>query len=263
MRIAQIIAPTASAYDRKSQIIDALGLAAAHEVVQTTFETLPGVRADVIHVYGAPPQRPRIETPYVASRDVPRRRFQLRKPVAPRAVVTPFNVPEAVADEYFQPSPAVVSGTARQVHTIGSFVRPSLRNVVELTLGRIQRFRDDVSWKLFDAPPSPADLQTVDAWVDPAAEDDDYDGFVAEALVCGKPVVASRTPLNNSRLEKSRTGFLVPRADPNELTHAILTALFKLEVAGLKIEAARQTAGKFRSRQRIRALEKLYESLVR
>jgi glycosyltransferase involved in cell wall biosynthesis len=137
-----------------------------------------------------------------------------------------------------------------------------LREVVELTLIRIHRFRDDVTWRFFEAPPSPGDLQLVDAWVDPATSDDDFDGFVAEALVSGKPVVASRTPLNVHRMEKGRTGFLVPRNDPNELTHAILGALFKPEVARQKIDAARQTAGKFRLRQRIRVLERIYEATV-
>jgi glycosyltransferase involved in cell wall biosynthesis len=186
----------------------------------------------------------------------------LRKPVPPRELVTPFNVPEAVEDEWF-----AAAGTMRDTrvapYVVASFGRPSVRNIVELTVARIHRFRDDVVWTQFDRPPAPSDLHGVDAWVDPALQDDDYDGFVAEAIVAGKPVVASRTPLNSSRLEKSRTGFLVPRNDPNELTHAILAALFKLEVAELKIEAARQTSGRFRARQRIRALERIYESAVK
>jgi glycosyltransferase involved in cell wall biosynthesis len=80
--------------------------------------------------------------------------------------------------------------------------------------------------------------------------------------VSGKIVVASRTEVNAQRLEQGRTGLLVPPNDPNELTHAILAALFKPEVARSKIEAARQTAGKFRPRQRVRVLERIYESLI-
>jgi glycosyltransferase involved in cell wall biosynthesis len=91
-------------------------------------------------------------------------------------------------------------------------------------------------------------------WVDPALDADDRDGFVAEAQVAGKIVVASRTPINIKRLEKGRTGFLVPAADPNELTHAILAALFKPEVSDSKIEAAKQTISKYHPRQRLRAL---------
>ncbi|HWW61074.1 MAG TPA: glycosyl transferase family 1, partial [Thermoanaerobaculia bacterium] len=63
--------------------------------------------------------------------------------------------------------------------------------------------------------------------------------------------------------EKGRTGLLVPCNDPNELAHAILTALFKPEVAQRKIEAVRQTVSKFRHRQRLRILAHLYETLIR
>ena len=54
----------------------------------------------------------------------------------------------------------------------------------------------------------------------------------------------------------------MPLDDPNELTHAILAALFKPEVAHSKMEAARQTLSKFRPRQRLRVLTHMYESLA-
>ena len=133
---------------------------------------------------------------------------------------------------------------------------------VERTLSRIHRFRDDVTWNVYDHVPTPEDLLEVDAWVDPAADDSDLDGFVAEALVVGLPVVATRTALNTIRLERGRTGLLVPVNDPNELTHAILAMLFKSEVAQNKTEAARQTASKFRARQRMRVLVHMYETLI-
>ena len=100
-------------------------------------------------------------------------------------------------------------------------------------------------------------------WVDPALTDDDRDGFVAEALVRGNVVVASRTTINVQRLEKGRTGLLVPPNDPNELTHAILAALFKFELGQIKISAARQTISKFHPRQRLRALTPVYQSLLK
>ena len=50
------------------------------------------------------------------------------------------------------------------------------------------------------------------------------------------------------------------RPPANELTHAILAALFKPEVAQQKIEAARQTISKFHPRQRLRALTQLIET---
>ena len=117
-----------------------------------------------------------------------------------------------------------------------------MRNSVEQTMARIRRFRDDVDWQIFDQRPSPEDLGSVDLWVDPAAEENDFDGFVAEALVVGLPVVATRTPINDLRLEQGRTGFLVPPRDPNEMTHAILSALFKTEVAESR-ESQRQADG--------------------
>jgi glycosyltransferase involved in cell wall biosynthesis len=147
-------------------------------------------------------------------------------------------------------------------HTIGSFARDSTRNHVEQTLHRIERFREDVQWKLFAAPPAPEDLADVDLWVDPAVEENDFDGYVAEALVVGLPVVAARTPINSLRLEKGRTGWLVPRRDPNEMTHAILSALFKPEGTQAMVEAAKQTISKFRARQRLRVLLQLYETLI-
>jgi glycosyltransferase involved in cell wall biosynthesis len=187
-------------------------------------------------------------------------RWSLRKPVPPQQVLTPQSVPEVVEDVYFARQPAF--GTGRGSKTVGSFGREATKNMVEQTLARIHRFRDDVRWRVFPDPPTSNDLAGVDLWADPAVDENDYDGFVAEALVVGLPVVATRTAINGMRLEQGRTGLLVPPRDPNEMTHAILAALFKSEVAQAKIQAARQTASKFRSRQRIRILIPLYESLT-
>ncbi|HEX6100719.1 MAG TPA: glycosyltransferase [Thermoanaerobaculia bacterium] len=254
MRILQIVLPGASLYELKSQQADRAALSERHEVVDDVRN------ADVAHVY-AGMELPRaafvgFPIPYLASAPLAPARWSWRKPVEPRVVVTPENLPEAVDDAYFA---AVAAPLA--TNTIGSFARKNTRNHVEQTLHRIERFRDDVRWKLFDEPPSPADLAGVDVWVDPAVEENDCDGFVAEALVVGLPVVAARTAVNALRLEKGRTGFLVPPRDPNEMTHAILSALFKPEVAQARIGAAKQTIAKFRMRQRLRVLLQLYESL--
>lgn len=106
-------------------------------------------------------------------------------------------------------------------------------------------------------------MSPVAVWVDPALGDPDRDGFVAEALVAGNVVVASRTTINVLRLEKGRTGFLVRPNDPNELAHAILAALFKPELGQAKTSAARQTISKYRPRQRLRGVTQLYESRLR
>ena len=169
-----------------------------------------------------------------------------------------LDLPEAVEEGYFVGAHSVrPRARAARPYTLGSFNRRKVRRMIEATIPRIHRTREDVEWLLLDEPPTVEDFAQFDAWVDPAIEDDDYDGFVAEALVAGKIVVASRTPINVKRLEKGRTGILVPPGDANELTHAILAALFKPEVAQQKIEAARQTISKFHPRQRLRALTRL------
>ena len=257
MRIAQIILSDASQYERKCQRADRAALGERHEVVDDP------QNADVAHVYTSS-ELPRatfaaFPVPYVAPARVARSRWSFGKVSEPGYVVTWENLPEVVEDWYFG---AQRAGGGEQ-KTVGSFARKSTQNMVEQTMARIHRFRQDVEWNVFDAPPSPEDLAGVDCWVDPAVHENDLDGFTAEALVVGLPVVASRTAINAARLEQGRTGWLVPPRDPNEMTHAILAALFKPEVAQGKIQAAKQTVAKFRPRQRLRILSNVYETLIR
>ena len=255
--------PGAGEYERKSQRIDAAALAGRHETVLVALDEVRSSGARVAHIYSSG-ELPRsgliaFPVPYVSSSGVKQTRWSLRKPREPELLTLPPEVPEAVEDAYFdvRHDPA-----NREVKLIGSFARESTRNMVEQTLVRIQRTRGDVTWRTFRNPPSPRDLLGVDIWVDPAVSEKDYDGFAAEALVVGLPVVTTRTAINAHRLEKGRTGLLVPPHDPNEMTHAILSALFKPEVASNKVSAARQTASKFRSRQRLRVLTHVYESIA-
>lgn len=270
MRIAQIILDGASEYERKCQRVDYAALSTSHDVVVASVDEAARSGADVAHVY-ASGELPRaafagFPIPYVSSVAMPSRRWSLRRPVAPRAVVSPLApknggsetlLPEAVEELYrdYAPPPR----PRRDVTVIASFGRAGVCGVIEQTLFRLHRFRDDIEWLVLDRAPSPEDLSGVDAWVDPAVDDNDFDGYVAEALVVGVPVVASRTPINFARLEKGRTGLLVPPRDPNELTHAILAALFKPEVAESRREASRQTVSKFAPRQRTRILTRLYD----
>lgn len=261
MRIAQIILPGLSAYERKSQRADRAALTAAHEVVIVSPAEARGSAADVAHVY-AGSELPAHDfvgfpLPYVASADVHRSRWTWRKPVGPKVIVTPENLPEVVEDAYFATRKEPSEGK-----TVGSFARRATLEMVDLTRTRIGRFRDDVRWRTFSVQPSPEDLASVDLWVDPAVEESDFDGFVAEALVVGLPIVASRTRINAQRLEQGRTGTLVPPRDPNEMTHAILAGLFKSEVTNSKISAARQTVSKFRARHRLRELTAMYEAIA-
>jgi hypothetical protein len=234
--IAQIVDDRAPEYERKSQRIDFDALRATHDV---RFGDVSGAR--IKHVYAA--------HAYIA---------QTRRFFAHREFVTPFNLPEAVEDIYFDAQPA----TRDPRPTLGSFSRRSITPLIEQTMARIHRFRDDVIWRLFDHPPSPEEIAGVDVWVDPAVQEDDYDGFVAEAMAANVTVVAARTPINTLRCEKGRTGSLVPPCDPNELTHGILTALFKSEGSRVRSEAARQTVSKYRCRHRMRFLLEMYERLI-
>jgi hypothetical protein len=262
MRVGQVIVPGASEYEQKSQRIDLALLAPDHEVVPCDLNTAAAHAVNLVHVYGSakPGQLRKLTVPYVT--ELPETRaaaFGLRwlAPAPPPHTA----LPEAVEEEYFTTSGAAAPADRHVVGTFGRH-RHGVANAVEQARTRIERFRDDVTWRLFDKTPTAADLAGVEVWVDPATTESDRDGFVAEAIAAGKAVVASRTAINAQRLERGRTGFLVPPSDPNELVHAILAALFKPEVARLKIEAARQTAGKFRPRQRLRVLKQTYESLL-
>lgn len=263
MRIVHIVLPGASEYEKKSQKIDFEALQREHEVVLA--ESLRSVpSADVAQVYGPRSLLPRLKIPYIATSHH-RWRFRLRKPAT---LVAPVKregfeyLPEAVAEEWFGPSaPDEGAGRGADRKIIASFRRASVAEIVEQTMMRLHRTRDDIEWLLLERPPSPADLAGIDAWVDPVVDEGDFDGFVAEALVRAKPVIASRTPINMQRLEKGRTGFLVPPDDPNELTHAILAALFKPEVAQQRVDAARQTISKFVPRQRVRVLTHILETI--
>lgn len=272
MRIVQIVLPGASEYERKSQRADFGALSPHHEV--TTCSSADDVPSgDVAHIYG-PRDLPAgllrgFPLPYLTNSAIRRTRFFNRAYRAALHTISPLEgegtttVPEAVEDSYWRAEVQSPSGVRepRVAGVFGATCRPGVRNAVEQTAARLQRFRDDVIFHLFDSVPTPADLADVDIWVDPTPDSADFDGMVAEAIVCGLTVVASRTPINSRRLENGRIGFLVPPADPNELTHAILTALFKPEVGQARIDAARQTASKFRPRQRLRVLAQLYGAL--
>jgi len=238
MRIAQLLLDNASEYERKCQRVDFAALSSEHDVQR--FDSTRRVRGfDVVHVYGALPRLTWLRVPRVVEREHP-------------------ELPEAVEEAYF-----AAGMDLHDTQTAGVFVRKSIMAMIERTRARIARTRDDVDWRLFDRPPSPEELAGVRVWFDPAASDDDRDGFTAEALVAGCIVVAGRNSVNLQRLEKGRTGFLVPPHDANEATHAILSALFKPEIGGSRAGAARQTISKFKPRQRMRALRELYQTMSR
>ncbi|MEK6374073.1 MAG: hypothetical protein AABO58_15405 [Acidobacteriota bacterium] len=237
MKIAQILVPGASEYERKSQRIDFAALSEAQHEVGVYADPREVRDADIAHVYG----RAKLRTPHVIDAEVA--------------------LPEAVEELWFGAGSSQLAAS-RELQA-ASFLRPGLTNLIHQTYARLHRTRDDIEWRLFERPVTPEEMATIAVWVDPALGDDDRDGFVAEALVAGNVVVASRTTINVQRLEKGRTGILVPANDANELAHAILAALFKPELGQAKTSAARQTISKYRPRQRLRALTQLYDSRIR
>lgn len=240
MKIAQIVVPGASEYERKSQRIDLAALSEAQHEVGVYADPREVRDADIAHVYG----RAKLRTLHVIDAEVA--------------------LPEAVEELWWMVGRASARPDGlKPVLPIGTFARKSIQNLIHQTYARLHRTRDDIEWRLFERPPTPEEMATVAVWVDPALGDDDRDGFVAEALVSGNVVVASRTTINVQRLEKGRTGILVPANDANELAHAILAALFKPELGQAKTSAARQTISKYRPRQRLRALTQLYDSRIR
>src|SRR5258708_18974101 len=153
MRIAQLILPGTSQYERKSQRPDAaLPATAGHDVLPVDDPS----GFDLAHLYGPLilPRR-RLTVPYLASGTM--RRGWLQPPLPqPRFVVAPIErqsstlLPEAVDEAFFSAREA--SGPPL---VVGTFVRPSVKNVIELTLHRLALTRHDITWYLFDTPPKP------------------------------------------------------------------------------------------------------------
>jgi hypothetical protein len=266
MRIAQVVLPGASEYEKKCARVDALSLEThGHEPFASASTEAAASGADVAHVYAGvevpADVAASIRIPFIATAPVARGRWTFRRIVEPRFVVSPVAgdgrtlVPEAVEDRWFEAPPA----PRPEANRIGVFSHPAVVSMLDQVRHRLHRTREDLEWLILTTPPTPADLAGVDLWLDPAVEETDFDGFGAEALVAGVPVVAARTEMNTTRMEKGRTGFLVRPRDANEFTHAILTALFKPEVTAGRLLAARQTFARFRARQRFRVLSQLYQ----
>jgi hypothetical protein len=280
MRVAQVLLSCLTLYDQKCQRLDARALASTHDVIQIAFvsdfdsvserrllRTLHTSECDVAHIYGGPlpPSTARqIVVPFVAATPVARGNpfFGRGKRSASR-VIPPFGpgaIDEPVDEGFLTPFPRREPSGEWIVGSVGPH-RPAVRQMLELTLTRIHRFREDISWHLLDEAPGPADLAAVDIWVDPAANDGDADGFTAEALVAGLPVVASRTAVNRFRTDDGRAAILVPPGDPNELTHAILTTLFKPETIAGRLAAAREIQPRFSPARRAETLAVVYREL--
>src|SRR4051794_39030561 len=145
--IAQLLLPDASEYERKSQRIDFAALSQEHQFGEIA-------KADIVHIYAPDDFDPAIVRdiglPYVSNARPKNRRF--RKSVQPHSVISPIKetvetfIPEAVDEIYFDNREARQPGNRA---TVGSYRRKTTNNLIELTVARIHRFRDDVDWLLF------------------------------------------------------------------------------------------------------------------
>lgn len=287
MKIGQILFENAPFYEQKSQRLDSLHLEPDHEVklwvVQGTktrdwtgqvcaarqlSSLIPPTGVRILHVYG-PRALPAdifggMKLNYVATGKPPSSRLPWRKTRGPAASALPYGpdaVAEAVEAGYFLP--LADNRAEKPRYRIGTLARGrEVAGMVEATRSRLVRFRDDLEWQLWMSPPSPNELAGVDVWVDPGYDEADLSGWVAEAMVCGVPVVATRTRVNQERLLGGEAGFLVRPRDPNELTHAIATALFKPELSEPRRTAALRKRDLFRGEHRVRELVNLYRSLT-
>lgn len=173
------------------------------------------------------------------------------------AIDAPTVLPEVVDRGYFDASDA-----PSHPSTVGGIVTERTRQQYDAVRARIERLRDDVRWRPFDAVPTPQEMAPVMCWVDFGVAED-QPGGVAESLVSGRAVIAPRTELNRQRLLEGEAGFLVPINDPNETAHVILTALFKPEVARERLQTALANRDRFHPSTRLDALETLYDEVTR
>lgn len=276
MRVVQLLVePTALVEARHQEIDRALlgdTIVATERVggsdsPRPVIDRLCDLRADLIHVYASSllPRRliATLPLPYVSSA-VPtpaRLPFSFSKVDPPRERLTFERLPESVKQEQFDET--LAPREKKPPYIVGSTRRAAVPP--EFTAGvyeRIRRFRDDVEWREYDGLPTPADLATIDVWVDPALREDDADGGVAEALVSGVSVVASRTRMNLWRTDEGEAAFLSPVGDANSLTHAIAEALFKPELSEPKLAAALMIRDRFDPAERKPRLLAVYRRVI-
>lgn len=169
----------------------------------------------------------------------------------------PNALPEAVDPGYFE-----IERDGERRPVVAGIVNDQTRTQYEAVRSRIARFREDVVWRTFQQVPSPEELSEVTSWVDFGTDHEKDESGIPEAIVAGCATIAPRTDLNRKRLLEGDAGFLVPKKDPNEMAHVILTALFKPEVASKRSETALANRDRFSPINRIRELNSIYESLA-
>lgn len=85
-----------------------------------------------------------------------------------------------------------------------------------------------------------------------------------EALACGKPAVVTDAGGNGEVVQDGRTGFVVPRNDPQRLAEATLRLLREPALAGQMGEAAmKDMEERYSLSHMVRSIESLYDELLR
>ena len=281
MRVARVVLPSRSHFDLKclkndrdaasntGQLVLSLGTEVLGDALPGSERELAGrlrqFAPSILHIYGSGRVPHALvsaaRAPWLADRPLAVSRPLFGRSPDPQARALGLSVPEPVDVEYFE-SRAQRPPASRP--RVGS-LRQSPRTAVsrDLVDARIRRFRDDVDWILFDAPPSPAQMAQLDLWVDLSSDDVELDGLVTEALVLGLPVVAARTDANVLRTGDGRAAMLCPKGDPNEMAHAVVTMLFKPERREPFIAAAGSLRDRFRPEARRAALARVYAEIAR
>jgi hypothetical protein len=273
MRVARLLLASRSHFDLKCFELDGDGSKAAAEeawslpgTIVTRLKSNPedeiarrlrSFAPDILHVYGSGTVPHALISaaggaPWVADRSLAATRPLFGRRPRAQATVLAGRIVEPVANEYFAPRPPRVLPARPKVGSLRQ--SPRSEPARDLTVARIRRFRDDVDWYLFDAPPSAAEMGSLDLWVDLAYDENDLDGLVGEALALGLPLVATRTAANLKRTDDGRAAALCPKGDPNEMAHAIVTMLFKPERATPLLTAAVELRDRFRAERRREAL---------
>jgi glycosyltransferase involved in cell wall biosynthesis len=84
-----------------------------------------------------------------------------------------------------------------------------------------------------------------------------------EALACGKPAVVTDAGGNGEVVRDGKTGFVVPRKDPQRLAEATVRLLHQPTLAAQMGEAAMQDmAERYSLSHMVRSIESLYDELL-
>lgn len=103
-----------------------------------------------------------------------------------------------------------------------------------------------------------------DIFVDPTLRTDGYDLTIAEAMACGKPVIASDIGANSTLIDAAtqRDGVLIPRGDNDALAREILRVLDDNALAqNMGVHAREKITGHFSIAAMVGGMEKVYKEI--